>query len=136
MAMSIKMRNFELFKNKNYSFFSKTERQLKTDDEFFAHIIGFEVIAIQIRNTSTKSYIVSKNFKLKHLKNYDEKNCFMTASENSYLTVTSIEIVNIRNRFDSSKKKSETILSNEITIYGDAPTVKKINTVIEKISDV
>ena len=46
-----------------------------------------DVKAIQIRNISKKSYVLSKNFKIKHIKNYDEEKCYLIFSKNKHLAV-------------------------------------------------
>ena len=134
MIISIRLRNATLFKNKNYSFFFKIEQHLKSKGNFFAHVMKSEMTTIQMRNTSNKSYTIFKNLKVKHLRDYDEKNCFMIASKDCYLIVTSDESIDIRKKLMNRIMKK--ILLNEITIYENEITIKKLTTMIQKTSEI
>ena len=132
-AISIRVREAKFSKNRNYSFFPKTKRQLNSENEFFAHVTEFDIIAVQIRNISEKFYTISKNLKIGHIRDYDEKKCFMTTSKTSHLAMTSDSIVDIR---ETLNHKLKTILSNDIIIYGNEPTIEKINVITKKTSGV
>ena len=101
MAVSMRMRDAKFFKNRNYSFFFKTERQLNFEGRFFVHVTSSEILAVQIRNTSGKSYTMPKNLKIDHVRNYDKEDRFMITSESFYLAVASGSIVNIRKNHES-----------------------------------
>ena len=81
MTMSMRMRDADFSKNRNYNFFFKIERQLNPEKRFFAHVTNSEIIAIQVRNTSEKPYMMPKNLKIDHVRDYDEKGCFMTTPD-------------------------------------------------------
>ena len=97
----------------------------------------FNIIAIQVKNTSTKLYILSKNFKMGHIRDYDKKGCFMTNSKNCHFAIASVKIINIRKTIKVDKfEKIETILNNDIIIYENKKTINKIRAIIEKISQI
>ena len=69
MTMSVKLKNFKFFKNRDYSFFSKKNKQLSSKKKIFAHVIDIEIKIVQIKNTSN-------NFEMNHFRNYSKKNAF------------------------------------------------------------
>lgn len=96
---------------------------LSSKDKYFAHVT-FNVIAMQVKNVSLNPYTILKNFKVRHIRDYDKKNCFLTTSENCHLAMTSVRTVNIKEALLTNEKK--TILPNDITIYENKKTVNKI----------
>ena len=72
------------------------KRILKFEKKYFVHVTSFNLISIQIKNISDKSYTISKNFKIEYLRDFDEENCFMTSFENNRLTMTSSQIMNVK----------------------------------------
>ena len=96
------------------------------------------VTAIQIRNTANKSYIIPKNFKVRHLRDYDEKDYFMTTSKNCYLTMTFEKFLNIRKILTNQfiDQSMETVLPNKITMYENRVTIEKLIVVTEKTSKI
>ena len=135
IIVSVWIKSAQISKNHDYSFFSKMKRMLKSKKKYFVHVTSFNLIAVQIRNTSDRSYIIFKNFKIEHLRDFDEKNCFMTSSENSHLAVTSGQIMNVKAAL-KSKKFIKTTLFNEITMYKDETTMKKLQIITEKTSKI
>ena len=115
------------------AFFFKTERQFEFEGGFFAHVTNSEIVAVQMRNISKNSYTLSKNLKIEHIRNYDEKNYFMTTPKSFYLTVTSESIVNIRKILNHKKK---TVLTNDITVYENESTTKKIEVITKKTFEI
>lgn len=92
-----------------------------------------------MKNILWKSYVVSKIFKMKYIRNYDEKDCFAPNSKNCHFVVVLTKMINIKktinakiNEIFNEKKFSEMLLNNDITIYENKKTVKKINVIIEK----
>lgn len=139
MTISIKFRGTELFKNRDYNFFSKENWLLKSKGGFFAHITDFEMIAMQMKNIFKKSYIIFRNFKLGQLRDYNEKNCFLAFSKDCHLAVISGKRFNLRETFGNipinlENKAMETMLSNDITMYEDQNTVKKLTAITEATS--
>lgn len=76
MVISIKLKSLALSKDRNFSFCLKKSNQFDLKGEFFTHVTDSNLITMQVWNTLTKSYTVSKNFKIGHLRNYDKKNAF------------------------------------------------------------
>ena len=111
------------------------KRMLKFEKKYFVYVTSFNLIVIQIRNTSDKSYTILKNFKIEYLRDFDEKDCFMTSFENSHLTMTSSQIMNFKKALKSENFMKIT-LANEITVYEDETIVKKLQTIIEKTSEI
>lgn len=64
VTISIQIRELKISKNRNYNFYSKIEKMLRTKDRYFAHITKFNIITVQIKNVSRKLYIIFKNFKI------------------------------------------------------------------------
>ena len=95
MTVSMRMRG-DISKNRDYNFYFKVIWMLKTENEFFVHVTDSELMAVQIKNVFRKLFIVFKNFKMRQLRNYDEKNCFMTNSENCHLAITSVKFINVK----------------------------------------
>ena len=135
IAVSIRIKNAQISKNRDYNFFSKMKRMLKFEKKYFVHITSLNLVAVQVRNISNRSYTISKNFKIEHLRDFDEKDCFMTTFENNHLTVTSSQIMNVKKTL-KSKNFMKITFANEITVYEDEAIVKKIQTIIEKISEI
>ena len=94
----------DISQNRNYSFYSKTERMLKSEGDYFAHVTDFNIITMQIRNIASKSYTISKNFKIKHIRNYDEKDCFLINSKNYHFAIISIKVLNIKKNISNRRK--------------------------------
>ena len=111
------------------------KRMLKFEKKYFVYIINFNLVVIQIRNILNKSYTISKNFKIEHLRNFDEKDSFMTTFKNSHLTVTSNQIMNVRKAL-KSKNFIKITLANEITVYKNETIVRKLQAITEKTSEI
>ena len=76
---------------------------LESKNGFFAHVTGSELVAVQIKNAFNKSFIVSKNFKIEQLRNYDEKDCFIANSKKCHLIITSALFINIKKALTEKK---------------------------------
>lgn len=134
MAVSVRMRGPQIPADRDYSFYSKTDPMLRPEGGFFAHVTDHDIVAVQVRNTSRKPYVIPKNLKVGHLRDFDEEGCFLTASEDRHLAVTSGKSLDIRETLTKSIK--ETVLPNEITVYGDTDTVKKLTAIADETSQV
>ena len=66
MAVPMRIRN-DISKNRDYNFYFKIIRMLKTKNEFFVHVTDSDLMTVQIKNVFRKSFIVFKNFKMKQL---------------------------------------------------------------------
>ena len=74
MTIFIKIRDNNLFENRDYSFESKQDFQiLNSKNEFFNHITNVNVFVVQIQNVSNKSYFLFKNAKVNMLRDYERK---------------------------------------------------------------
>ena len=89
MTVSVRVRRSDLSSDRDYSFHSKSKRQLRSEDEYFAHVIDSEICAIQMRNTTSRSFIISKNDKVNELKDFEKNEAYLTMSENRHLTIRS-----------------------------------------------
>ena len=135
IIVSVRIKSAQISKNRNYNFFSKMKRMLKSKKKYFVHVTSFNLVAVQIKNILNRSYIIFKNFKMKHLRDFDEKNCFMISFENSHLAMTSNQIMNVKTAL-KSKKFMKTTLFNEITMYENEITMKKLQIITEKTSKI
>lgn len=139
MTMSIKLKSAKLSKNRNYSFFSKKNRLFDSKKNFFAHVINANVIAVQVQNISTKSMIISKNFEVGHLCDYFEEGCFLTASKNYHLIITSVQKLDLKHEIKKAainKSKMKMVLFNGITIFGDKKTANRLTVATKKTSKI
>ena len=76
MTVSVRVQDSKISFDKNYSFFFKADPMLKSKNDFFAHVTDHNLIAMQIRNISKKSYVISKNLKIEHFRNFEKKKAF------------------------------------------------------------
>jgi hypothetical protein len=108
MMISVRIRDINILRNRNYSFFSKADSLLRLEKEFFAHIMSPDIKAVQVRNISEKSYIISKNFKIERIKDFSEEDCHLTTSEDRHLTIISEQqSMNVVNVLKSTFKSDE-----------------------------
>ena len=87
MIVFVKIREQTLSTNRDYFFHSLEDNRLKAENDFFVHIIDVNFIVVHIRNSTNQSIIISRNFKLNKLNDYDEEDCFLIASKNWHLIV-------------------------------------------------
>ena len=142
MTISIKLKKTKLFKNWNYNFFSKNNRQLDSEKKNFAHIIHVKIKTVQIKNVSNKLFIISKNFKIDLFRDYTKKNCFLITSKNRHLIISSAQKLDLKKIFkksiikNSKKLFMKTIMLNEITIYENSETIKNKIAITKKTSQI
>lgn len=105
MTISVRIRNQTLSKDQDYSFFSKSQRQLDLESDFFRHITNVKVVDVQIRNITTISFIISKNFKIEILQDYREQNAYKASTSDSHLTIASAQHFNVRKTFMKYQKQ-------------------------------
>ena len=87
MTIFVKIRDQFVVVDRDYFFHSRDDNRLKAKNEFFAHIIDVNFVVVQIYNVTNQIVVISRNFKLKKLQNYDEKNCYLTISKNRHLAI-------------------------------------------------
>ena len=116
-VVSIKMKNVKLSKNRDFNFFSILDNNFEPKRNFFVYVIKSDIKTIQIRNISKKSYVLSKNFKIGHIKNYDEKDCYLISSKNKHLAIM-FKKTNVFRKIQKkiSEKTSKRKSNNEIII--------------------
>lgn len=120
----------------NYNFFFKIQFTLSLENDFFAHVIEFKLIVVQVRNASKYSYIMLKNFKMSKFCDYAKKDSYIIESKECYLTIVS-QFTDVKKIINLSKLFSkETILPNEITIYDDTTICRHIFDVMKVYSKI
>ena len=126
MPVPIRIKDRSLPKNRDFSFLFKKLRMLSLEDGFFAHIADANLIAVQIRNASFKSCVMSKNLKVGQLTDYAEKECYLIESKQKHLIIVS-------NKFDlRSNFNLETVFQNEAIVYENDSMMQKIAEMIDK----
>jgi hypothetical protein len=164
MTVLVKIREKSL-SEKNYVFNSKENFMLKSEERFFSHIMTHKLVTVQIKNTFSLSYVVSKNFKIEKMNDYQKNEYFLTSSKNNHLTIAFNKLIISFNKrvinaskvlksminisksdknelaetslSEISQKNSlETILLNEIAVHDSKETVFKIVSVIDKYLNV
>lgn len=108
MTISIHIKKATISNDIYYSFLFKTQFTLDSKDDFFAHVIEFKLIAIQMKNAFNTSYVISKNVKINKLHDYDEEKYYMTRSKYRHLAIAS-QSVDIKESLSAksfSKKKT------------------------------
>ena len=148
MTISVRIRDAKISKNRDYSFFSKTNNMLRFKEKFFAYIMSSKITAVQVRNTTNRLYTILKNFKIEHLKDFNKKKCYLIASENRHLVINSSKQINeviktlktiVRTTMitlNLNIKSMKTILSNEVTIYDDKFAINRNVTIINEFFDI
>ena len=112
----VRIKKVKLSQNRNFNFFFILNNNLGPKKDFFAHVIGSDIKVIQIRNISKKSYVFSKNFKIEHIKDYDEKNCYLISSKDKHLAVIFKKIDVLRKIQEKTEEAFERKSKNEIII--------------------
>ena len=112
----VKIKKAKLSKNRNFNFFFILDSNLDSKEGFFAHVIGLDIKTVQIRNISKKPYVFSKNFKIEHIKDYDEKNCYLISSKDKHLAVVFKKIDVLRKIQEKTEKAFERKSKNGIII--------------------
>ncbi len=164
MTILVKIREKSL-SEKNYVFNSKENFMLESEEEFFSHIMINKLIATQIRNTFSSSYIVSKNFIIDKMHNYQENEYYLTSSDDKNLTIAFNNLTISSNKrainaqkvlrsminFDKSNKNEcvenslsekfkknsfETMLLNEIIVHENKKIVVKLFAMIDQYLEV
>lgn len=139
MTISIKLKKAKVFKSQNYNFFLKNDCQFDLKKEFFVYVTDAEIKTIQIKNTSNRSFIIFKNFRIGHFRDYTKKKCFLATSKNNHLIISLSQKLDLKQIFknlimkNSKKFFMKTILSNKITVYENKKTMKKIIAITKKI---
>lgn len=142
MTVSVKVRGVAPPTDRDYSFYSKKDWLLGSKGGFFAHVTDSEVKAVQVKNTSVKPFVISKNFKIEHLKDYSKEECFLTTSKDRHLAILSVKRLDLKktlkgiNAEKSNSNVMKIVLSNDITVYENQKTIKKLIAIAEKTSQI
>jgi hypothetical protein len=144
MTVPVKIRGKTLF-DRDYIFNSKGEILLGSEEGFFSHILNNNSVEMMIRNTSSQSYTISKNYRIEKMIDYHENEYFTISSEKEKLIIAlnnlskrslnsrKIQDLGIISEEDKSRK---TILFNEIIVHEDEKIVRRIANVIDKYQNV
>jgi hypothetical protein len=120
IAVLIKIQKSALSIDQNYFFISKLLQALRSQEEFFAHVISSNFVVVQVRNTTTMSYYVLKNFKIDRLMNYFEDECFLIKSKEKHLTIMSHNNTNSKKALFIAKIEDlKNVFFNDIIAYDD-----------------
>jgi hypothetical protein len=95
VTIPIRIRERNLSKNRDYSFFSKSQRQLSLESEFFNHVMRLKMIEMQVRNIAKISFVILKNFEIDSLHDYREKETYHATFEDRHLAIASAHQINI-----------------------------------------
>lgn len=90
--MQIKLRKTSIFQNRDYSFCPKSDIALKENEEVVASICDANIAAIEVKNATDKSYLISRNLKMRHLQNFDEEKAYQTDSKKHHRATVSFKI--------------------------------------------
>ena len=136
-TVSVRIKKTKLSKDRDYSFFSIIDEKLESKGGFCAHVVDSNIKIVQVRNTSAKVYVLSKNLKIDHLKEYEKHECYLILSEERHKAVITKKnsiLWKFHEEFKDDSLKNK--LENEITIWSDEVTIKRIKTVIDQYSNV
>jgi hypothetical protein len=86
MTIFVKIRE-KLLSERDYVFNSKENFMLESEEEFFSHIMINKFVAMQIRNTSTHSFVILKNLNIDKMSDYQKNEYFLTSSKNKHLAI-------------------------------------------------
>jgi hypothetical protein len=144
-----------LFSNRDFLFESSSEVSIF----IYAHVIDARTIDVIVRNESTKSMKISKNFKLEVTQKIQYEDCFyasqkhqltlQTSKKNSMTQKLKIDLTVEENRSRSSSKnskirvtadqmneKSEEKISFEVTAFDDEYEKQKFDRLINEFSKI
>ena len=87
MSILIKFRKRFIFKNKNYSFYLILNVCFKSNKSFYIVIVNANFVVVQIKNVINKLCALFKNVKIKQLRNYNKKKCYLIEAKSKFLTI-------------------------------------------------
>ena len=90
IAITMKFRDKFVSANRNYFFHSIFDVKLKSNDDFFFHIVDVNVDVVQIRNVIDKFCIIFRNVKIDKLRDFEEKDCYVVDSKNRHFVAVAI----------------------------------------------
>ena len=99
-------------------------------------MIDVEIKVVQMKNTSNKLLIISKNFGVNYFRNYSKEKCFLTALKNRHFAITLEQKLKLQilKKAAVNTPNMKTILFNEIIVYKNNNIVTKLAAITEKIS--
>ena len=145
----IKVRENVALSDRDFMFHFSSNSILESEDDALSHIVNVNISMIQINNAFNQNVTISRRMRFEILCDYQEKNCYLTFSNNAHLaadqwittnikSVTSVffekSIIEIQNKdknFIKVKTLTKFILNNEIIIYD----VKKNQVVLAQIAE-
>ena len=90
IAIIVKFRDKLMSIDRNYFFHFISNVKLKSNDEFFVHIVDVNVDVVQIRNVTNKSCIIFRNVKIDKFHDFEKENCYVVDSKNRHLAAITI----------------------------------------------
>ena len=87
--VSVKLRDNALFIDRDYNFCLKSNQMLKQENDFFAVIIDFNSMTVQIRNVNNQSYRISRNLKIDNFRDFEKKDCYAINVDDNHLAMMS-----------------------------------------------
>ena len=116
----IKVRENVALSDRDFIFHLSFNFNLESEDEALSHIVNAKINMIQINNASDQSITISRRMRLRMLCDYDEKDCYLTSSNNAHLTADQWIISKIKSLIRIDEKlttRNEVILLNDIIVY-------------------
>ena len=88
IAISFKINDTKLSHKRDYSFRLNATYvvNLKHEEEIMTHILNVNIIIVHVRNATDKSITLFKHTKLKHIIDFDEKDCYYIDLTDAHLT--------------------------------------------------
>ena len=109
---------FKHFSNRDFMFHSNHDKRLDMKDDVLFHVVNVNFLCVHIRNTFNDTVIISRRWRLNTLQEYENDECYLISSENTYFAfeqwIIHIQKLTIRALLITFNEKT---LFNEIIIY-------------------
>jgi hypothetical protein len=145
MTIFVKVREKSL-SERDYIFNSREKTLLRSEKEFFSHILVNNSVEIQMKNISNQVYVILKNYKIEKMNDYHESDCHVISSENEHLAIAFNRLSTNRRKMNSRRfqnkdvsekdKSFETILLNDIIVHDDKESIARIVAIINEYLNV
>jgi hypothetical protein len=145
MTILVKVREKSL-SERDYIFNPREKTLLRSEKEFFSHILVNNSVEIQMRNISNQAYVILKNYKIEKMNDYHESDCHVISSENEHLAIASNRLSANRRKMNSRRfqskdvsekdKSFETILLNDIIVHDEKESIARIVAIVNEYLNV